>query len=437
MNVRIVVPRRPDGGWRDRLWEYCRAYWAEQLPWPIEEGHHDQGPFSRAAAINRGAQGDWDVLVILDGDIIGDPQLVREAVDVAAKTGQLVLPYHRRRLLGRGGTRRIVLRGYEGPWESFVSVDEGRKHYSSIVCVPRALWDHVGGFDERYEGWGGEDDAFHAACKVIGGGFERLRGDVWHLWHPPSDHRSWDDPLYKQALALTQRYWRARTPDQMQRLLSEDRGHDQVIVVCLTNGARDTLTATLASAEEMLDGPIGRRVIANDSGRPIVVDGWEDVRIGKGSGYTRATAAALTLASESGQPWVFFLEDDFTFNEPIDLTDMQRLMGAHPELVQLSLKRQPWYDYEVTAGGIIEVKPEQFTQRPGYVEHRYYWAQNPMLCRRALLAQHPWPQCPGSERAFGNLIFEADPSHVAGIYGRIEDPPRVTHHGVERAGAHY
>lgn len=438
MIIRFVTPRRSDGGWRDRLWEFCSAYWRREFPdWQLVEGHHDEGPFNRSAAINRGADGEWDVLVILDGDVVCDPDRVRLAAESAHATGKLTLPYNKRHLLSRPGTRRIVDGRHTGAWDRFINATEGRRHYSSIVCVPRALWDLVGGFDERFEGWGGEDDAFHSACKVLGGGFERLKGPVWHLWHPTSPHRRVDDPLYRQAYALTERYWAAQTPAAMRALLDEDRGPDQIVVVCLTNGARDTLAPTLASAEEMLEGPIGRRVIANDSGRPLEFDGWEDVHIGRRSGYTRATRAALELAVRSGQPWVFFLEDDFVFNEPVDLGAMQSVMRAEPNLVQLSLKRQAWYDYELEAGGIIEAKPEAFEQREGFVAHRDYWAQNPNLSRRGFLADHPWPLRSGSERAFANQIFRASPDHIAGIYGRIEDAPRCTHIGAERAGVGY
>lgn len=439
MNVRFVTPRRLDGGWRDRLWEFCRAYWQRELPdWPIEEGHHESGPFNRSAAINRGAEGDWDVLVILDADVICDAERVAAAAATAHRTGKLTLPYHRRLLLGRRGTRLIINDRMQGSaWEPYIAASEGRRHYSSIVCVPRALWDEVGGFDERFEGWGGEDDAFHTACAVLAGGFERLKGPVWHLWHPTSPHRNSESPLYKQALALTHRYWAAKTPPAMRALLAEDRGAEQVVVVCLTNAARDTLAPTLASAEEMLAGPIGRRIIANDSGQPLHFDGWEDIPIGRRSGYTRATKAALAAAVGSGQPWVFFLEDDFIFNEPIDLAAMQSIMCADPNLVQLSLKRQAWYENELEAGGIIEAKPHAFTQRHGFVAHRDYWAQNPNLCRRSFLAEHEWPLTRGSERAFADQIFRANREYVAGIYGAIADPPRCTHIGAERAGVGY
>jgi N-terminal domain of galactosyltransferase len=436
LNVRFAIPRRSDGGWRDRIWEFCRAYWEREFSWPIEEGHHDCGPFNRAAAVNAAAKGEWDVVVILDGDVACDAERVREAAELAHRTGRLTLPYTRRKLLNRRGTR-LILAGHEGSWEPFVAATEGRKHFSSIVCVPRPLWDEVGGFDERYQGWGGEDDAFHSACSVLAEGFERLQGPVWHLWHPKSVHRDHTAPLYKAAWALTERYWAAKTPEAMRALLAEDRSADQIVLVCLTNGKRDTLAPTLASAEEMLSGPIGRRVICNDSGRPLDFDGWDDVPIGRRSGYTRATKAALNIAVGSGQPWVFFLEDDFTFNEPIDLAHMQHLMEREPNLIQLSLKRQAWYPNEREAGGIIEAKPQAFWQEAGYVAHRDYWAQNPMLCRRSFLAEHDWPLVAGSERAFAHQIFRRNRDYVAGIYGRIEDPPRCTHTGQVRAGAGY
>jgi hypothetical protein len=54
--------------------------------------------------------------------------------------------------------------------------------------MPRAVFDDLGGFDERFKGWGFEDMAFQSAiCGLYG--YERIPGDVVHLWHPRSEER--------------------------------------------------------------------------------------------------------------------------------------------------------------------------------------------------------------------------------------------------------
>ena len=431
MKARIVVPRLADGGERDRLWAYCRRHF---------EGHHEgDGPFNRSAAINRAAEGDWDFAVILDSDTIVEAEQIISGIELAEETAAAVLPFQTRNMLSEPGTAEI-LGGHVGNWDRWIKVREGARHVSSCVVVPRALGDEVGGFDERFEGWGGEDDAFHAACRALGG-VRRLNGAAWHLWHAPSPHHNRSTPLYRQALRLTQRYQQAATTEfEMRRLLAEPRSPDQVAVVALTTGDRDTLAATIASAEESLIGPIGRRLICVD-GPPVRVEAVEDAypswdveRIHAG-GYPKAVAAAIEQALGCGQPWVFWLEDDFTFNEPVDLLAMQEIIDREG-LAQLSLMRQPWYEPEIEAGSVIAASPDAFTQRDGFVEHAAYWTMNPMLTRRSLLAEHRWPQGRNSERRFGASVF-ADQRMRAGILGLIDDPPRVEHIGVVQAGTGY
>lgn len=435
--VRIVVPRLADDGERDKIWEFCRRYWAEQLPdiELVESDHKGDGPFNRSAAINVGAQGEWDALVILDADVILDPEPVREAVRFAAEEGLMVLPFERRRMLNASGTQRI-LQGHRGSWSRWIaSTEYGR--VSCCIVVPRALWEVVRGFDERFEGWGGEDEAFYFACRESAG-VARLNGDLWHLHHAPSKFQTRCCPTYRQALALSLRYGRSHG-EAMRRLLAEERSPDATALVVLTTG-RDTLAATLASAEESLSGLIGRRLIVVDGSAATAEriagqhHAWDVERV-DGGNYPAAMSAAIDRALGCGQPWIFWLEDDFTFNAPVDISELQAMMQGEPRLAQLALLRQPWFQHEVAAGGVFAAKPGAYTQRKGFVEHQDHWTQNPMLTRRALLASFEWPKGPSSEKRFGDAIYAS--GLVSGYLGALKDPPRVTHIGIERAGSRY
>lgn len=182
----FLVPRRADGGPRDRLWSWCRTWWAEHCPdIPIVEGHDDDhGLFNRSRAMNRARflAGDVDVLFILDADVAASAAQVHAAVDLAARTGQLAIGYEAWVGLTEAGTEQ-VLAGDRDDWARHKLV-RYTTSVSSLVAVPAALWDEVGGFDERFEGWGLEDSAFELACRTIGGGAHRVPGVCWHLWHP-------------------------------------------------------------------------------------------------------------------------------------------------------------------------------------------------------------------------------------------------------------
>jgi len=450
LRVRLIVPRRSDGGHRDRIWEFCKRSWTEQRPdWKIAEGKHENGPFNRSAAINRAARGRWDVAVILDADTVVDVVSIEKAIARAHETGRLVLPFHMRCMVSKRGTEEI-LRGRRGSWERLIQArqvpSDAYEYISGCQVVPRELWDAIGGFDERFEGWGGEDDAFHAASIALSGHdarTDRLRGKAWHLWHERSPDADTRTATWRQAKALSDRYIGAAWDrERMLSLLAEKRTSDQIVLTVLTCANRDTLEPTIRSAEENLKGPIGRKLICVDAGEGepgvnVDFDGWDVVHMGSSQGYVRATRNAQFHAIASGQPWVFWLEDDFTFNQPIDLLGMQKILDDHPELAQLSLKRQPWYPEEIEVGDMLAWRPRgTFKQRDGYVEHRAYWTTNAMMVRRSFLASHEWPGQPGSERRFGQMIFR-QPGVFGGILGAIDDPPLTHHIGHQRAGFGY
>lgn len=201
----ILVPRRADNGWRDELWKFTRARW-EQLNFPIFEGDHLTGPFNRSAAINNAAKlaGDWDTALIVDGDVLIDLTRVQHGVAYANRMGRIVFPFRARHHLNNGMTRAIM-GGFEGNWTKGI-ITSFKDNKSSCLAVPRAVWDKVGGFDERFVGWGWEDVAFAHATTVAVGNFLRIQGDLWHLFHHQSPENNHQSPLYLANRDLCQRY---------------------------------------------------------------------------------------------------------------------------------------------------------------------------------------------------------------------------------------
>lgn len=190
VKVVVLVPRRADNGWRDRLWAHCRHLWELRHPgWPIVEGVAPDGLFNRSAAINTAAAaaGDWDVAVIADSDVIVSPVGVELAVDLADQVGGLVTSHDERVMLNRWATSK-VLDGYIGSWDTQNMVDhvwtEPKETASCCIAVPRRLWDAVNGFDPGFVGWGHEDWAFRAACETLSGlPVLRVSTRLYHLWH--------------------------------------------------------------------------------------------------------------------------------------------------------------------------------------------------------------------------------------------------------------
>lgn len=227
MRVVILVPRRDDKGWRDRLWKHCKAIWETQFPeWLIFEGHHDvaEGPFNRSLAINRAAAlaGEWDVALVIDSDTISEPEAVRKAVQYAWETGDLSIAHNARLMLSRKATDSILTGVNPQTLNNRRNVR--KTYYDSISCavaVRRNEWDIVGGFDTRFEGWGFEDTAFRIAVETLTNRPIHIeKANCFHLWHEPSPEASQYAPTFAKNTALKLLYTRAHfQPERLKAIL--------------------------------------------------------------------------------------------------------------------------------------------------------------------------------------------------------------------------
>jgi hypothetical protein len=193
----LLVPRRADNGHRDELWTWALRRWREILPdVEVFEGHHDEGPFSRSAAVNTAARlaGAWDVGVVIDADVFVKRSAVLAAIAGAA-AGRVTWSHRRWRGISEDWTRRILADRVDlGAELETVDLDvlverTNPVSWSCCVAMPRSTFDALGGFDERFQGWGFEDMAFQSAvCGLFPWG--RIEdADVYHLWHERSGER--------------------------------------------------------------------------------------------------------------------------------------------------------------------------------------------------------------------------------------------------------
>ena len=224
VDVPVLVPRRSDDeGPRDRIWAGIRSrvWW----PSPVFEGHQEGGPFNRSMAINTAAKnaGDWSVAVIADADSLVEPHQLYNAVEIAKETDRLVIPHSRWVNVEVEETSDFIQTG-KLLWSNKRNIYHTT--VSSVLVVPRSVWDAVNGFDERFVGWGWEDVAFMTAVEAITDGPIRMEGSVYHLAHdrPVADTNRQLDPGY---IANTNHYrnFYKRTPNatQLRRVIAKNR----------------------------------------------------------------------------------------------------------------------------------------------------------------------------------------------------------------------
>lgn len=218
-------------------------------------------------------------------------------------------------------------------------------------------------------------------------------------------------------------------------------------LIVLTNG-RPCIHDTVAAARQHLTG-WSRLIIVDDSGdeahRRHLFDALHPqtlrpVAEGK-AGYNAAMKTVWDVA-RNYPDGVFFLEDDFLLESPIDTAQLKALTDYNPALAQVALLRQPWWQFEVDAGGLIpalETQGHQFqdcTANNGtaWTQHRAFFTGNPSYIP-ARTFQHDWPDGDYSEGAMGVQIFR-DPLAVCAFLGSRTDGPLVKHVGL-RSGFGY
>lgn len=215
--VVVLVPIRYGDPQRDRLWAHCKPLWEQRHGWSIYEGVHEahEGPFNRSAGVNRAAaladtDGPWDVGVIIDNDVIGAPDSVQSAVDIALQTNKLVIAHDERIMMNKNGTDQI-LKGFQGSWRGRSLIETVyQDSVSCIVAVSRKLWELAGPMDELFVGWGREDTAFHIACESETGPILKVHGETFHLCHPLAAETKATNPLRVANEARHQAYVAAR-----------------------------------------------------------------------------------------------------------------------------------------------------------------------------------------------------------------------------------
>lgn len=140
--------------------EHVTAWWREHgYRVVLGDSHHQ--PFNRAAARNAAARkATGDVLVFSDADTIPDLLAVDTAITAARRHGGVWWPF----------TEYRYLAATVQPGDNLASAAAEEIYPASVggtLVVRRDVFAELGGFDERFREWGGEDRAFELAAAAL------------------------------------------------------------------------------------------------------------------------------------------------------------------------------------------------------------------------------------------------------------------------------
>lgn len=150
-----------------------------------------QGAFNRSWALNVGvshAAGDAPYVCVMDADILVDRDFVaRNAARLRDGTHDAHIPFEILTAMDAPASSHAIRRRFAqgGPAVSMTQIRALLLRDVAGACLwaRREFYERLGGHDERYEGWGGEDDDFLIRMRDAG---EVLRYDdrLLHMAHP-------------------------------------------------------------------------------------------------------------------------------------------------------------------------------------------------------------------------------------------------------------
>lgn len=192
MTFGVVIPWRDSGcSDRQKALDYLVSHYGRHWQVQVYEG---DGNLNRARLRNEAvASSSWDVEAVIDADVFIPPAQVAYAFKWAEQERRLVKPYFVVGYTSRSAsaewistTRDDLITANEFarlsvPWEGI---------HGGAFVMQRDAWLEVGGMDEGFEGWGGEDNAFNETCAKELGPIGLVDGYAFHLYHPRTEKMS-------------------------------------------------------------------------------------------------------------------------------------------------------------------------------------------------------------------------------------------------------
>lgn len=173
----------------------------------------ESDPFTRAAARNGSVPNiDFDVLFFADADIIVPLEQIQEAIYLAYEKNEMVIAYEDLLLLDKEQTDFFYKTNKFDSFEKKLI----KNQISGSFAITKKLWNQVGGYDERFKEWGGEDRAFYYSCAAVKNKFEnkRIKGSAYHLFHKRKETEQFQFlsencllKKYKNSLELSDKFY--------------------------------------------------------------------------------------------------------------------------------------------------------------------------------------------------------------------------------------
>lgn len=219
----VVIPWRAGDDRREQIFKWIWDRWNTLCP-EAEIIQADSGsqPFHRGESRNQGAhESSRPILCFADADTTFNREQIERAVALIDEGAPWVLPYGRNEYynLTEADSDTLLSSPVDVSVEAPADWEFRVESWAGVLLVPRDHFDVVHGYDPRFCGWGGEDNAFRLALDVMVGGHTRLAFDhVCHIWHPRGD-AGFEQPDWPRNARLLRQYARAKSAPLMEAII--------------------------------------------------------------------------------------------------------------------------------------------------------------------------------------------------------------------------
>lgn len=208
--ISVLFGYRGDDGPRDVLFANVLRWWKVHYnDAQICMGRNFDQPFNRGKARNEAFKdATGDIIIVADADTLPTVDGVDLAIEeILEGRARWMLPYGPDRYynLSEERTKSILNSGATTIPEP-VTWEHKITSWAGCLIMPRAAYEAVGGYDERFVGWGYEDNAFQFALDTIWGPHARIDSFCCHLWHAIEPGTTFDSPTIGANRALFGKY---------------------------------------------------------------------------------------------------------------------------------------------------------------------------------------------------------------------------------------
>jgi glycosyltransferase involved in cell wall biosynthesis len=181
---------------------------ARTVPFPVRFTTHTHETFQLSRSRNEGVRASTaPYLLFVDGDCVLPPDHVRQHLEhrqpncvmagnyclldevaTARFTEEAIRNAEYLAWIPRDAVRRLTWSGWRAWFYELIRHPRKPRLVGNNIAIWRTDYEQVNGFDENFQGWGGEDDDLHSRLRRKG---LRIRSilrstRLYHLWHPPT-----------------------------------------------------------------------------------------------------------------------------------------------------------------------------------------------------------------------------------------------------------